>query len=187
MSTANKVQVRIRKSAVSHSAGSYMESINQAIRLTEDKKIDRKNAFDYNHVKKDDIKQFMEAGNIENKWIRSAEALGAGAKIYGFRVDNVHMDAYKMLGNLSRNAEMALDVVPEQGENGEFSDDENDGSGDKKREKKAKQKRAIKLTGKEGESTLEVTKNVDLKKYERDQTAADPIFKQITKKFDSLS
>jgi len=115
-----------------------------------------------------------------------AEALGAGAKIYGFRVDNVHMDAYKMLGNLSRNAEMTLDVVPEQGENGEFSDDENGGSGDKKKEKRAKQRRAIKLTGKEGESTLEPSKNIDLRKYERDQTAADPIFKQITKKFDSL-
>ena len=96
------------------------------------------------------------------------------------------MDTYKMLGNLSRNAEMTLDVVPEQGENGEFSDDENGGSGDKKKEKRAKQRRAIKLTGKEGESTLEPSKNIDLRKYERDQTAADPIFKQITKKFDSL-
>ena len=124
----------------------------------------------------------MEADNIENKWIRSAEALGAGAKIYGFRVDNVHMDAYKMLGNLSRNAEMTLDVVQE---NGEFSDDENGGSDDKK--KRIKQKRAIKLSGKEGESTLEPSKHIDLKKYEKDQTAADPIFRQITKKFDNLS
>ena len=43
--------------------------------------------------------------NMANKWLRSAEALGAGAKIYGFRVDNVHMDTYKMLSSLTRNGE----------------------------------------------------------------------------------
>ena len=42
---------------------------------------------------------------LSTKWLRSAEALGAGAKIYGFRVDNVHMDAYKMLSSLTRNGE----------------------------------------------------------------------------------
>ena len=42
---------------------------------------------------------------MANKWLRSAEALGAGAKIYGFRVDNVHMDTYKMLSSLTRNGE----------------------------------------------------------------------------------
>ena len=52
---SNKLQVKIRKSNFVHSGGSYMDSINQAIRLTEDKKIDRKNAFDYNNIKKEDI------------------------------------------------------------------------------------------------------------------------------------
>jgi hypothetical protein len=48
---------------------------------------------------------------ISNKWIRTAEAIGAGAKIYGFRVDNVHMDTYKMLNTLSRNGEQHLELV----------------------------------------------------------------------------
>ena len=55
MNKSNKVEVKIRKSLVAHSNSSYMESINKAIRLTEDKKIDRKNAFDHVHVKKEDI------------------------------------------------------------------------------------------------------------------------------------
>jgi hypothetical protein len=40
---------------------------------------------------------------LSTKWIRTGEALGAGAKIYGFRVDNVHNDTYKMMSTLSRN------------------------------------------------------------------------------------
>ena len=45
--------------------------------------------------------------------MRTGEALGAGAKIYGFRVDNVHNDAYKMMGSLSRNqnGEVELEIV----------------------------------------------------------------------------
>ncbi len=38
----------------------------------------------------------------ENTWCRTGEALGAGAKIYGYRVDNVHMETYKILSGLHR-------------------------------------------------------------------------------------
>ena len=41
---------------------------------------------------------------LETKWLKTGEALGAGAKVYGFRVDHVHHDAYKMMGSLARNA-----------------------------------------------------------------------------------
>jgi hypothetical protein len=45
--------------------------------------------------------------------MRTGEALGAGAKIYGFRVDNVHSDAYKMMGSLARNqnGEVELEIL----------------------------------------------------------------------------
>ena len=49
--------------------------------------------------------------NVQNKWVRTAEAIGAGAKIYGYRVDNVHMDAYKMLNTLSRNGDQNIELV----------------------------------------------------------------------------
>ena len=50
------------------------------------------------------MKEFLKQNEkLDSKWMRTGEALGAGAKIYGFRVDNVHCDAYKMMGSLSRN------------------------------------------------------------------------------------
>ena len=50
------------------------------------------------------MKEFLSNNErLETKWLRTGEAIGAGAKIYGFRVDNVHSDAYKMLSSLARN------------------------------------------------------------------------------------
>ena len=46
----------------------------------------------------------VQHAKLETKWLRTGEALGAGAKVYGFRVDHVHHDAYKMMGSLARNA-----------------------------------------------------------------------------------
>lgn len=42
-------------------------------------------------------------GGMDNTWGRTGEALGAGAKIYGYRVDNVHMETYRILGGLHRH------------------------------------------------------------------------------------
>ena len=100
--------------------------------MTEDKKINQKNAFDVNITSLQNIKDFMEQHDkLATKWIRTGEALGAGAKIYGFRVDNVHIDTYKMMSTLSRNGNQdeEIDIIPQQGDNdGDFSGDEgNDG------------------------------------------------------------
>ena len=57
--------------------------------------------------------------------MRTADALGAGAKIYGFRVDNVHMDTYKMISTLSRNKELLIDFTKQiKDQYDEFSDEE---------------------------------------------------------------
>jgi|DEB0MinimDraft_12_1074336.scaffolds.fasta_scaffold135298_1 hypothetical protein len=60
---------------------------------------------------------------LETKWLRTGEALGAGAKIYGFRVDNVHIDAYKMMSSLARNqnGEQEIELIQEK-DNDDFSD-----------------------------------------------------------------
>ena len=60
------------------------------------------------------MKEFLKQNEkLESKWMRTGEALGAGAKIYGFRVDNVHSDAYKMMGSLARNqnGEVELEIL----------------------------------------------------------------------------
>ena len=88
-----------------------------------------------------------------------------------------------MLNTLSRG-DQNIELVPEEGIE-DFSDDENPNR--EKKETKIRQKRTIKLTVKEGEATLEPEEKIDLKKYDHDKTAADPIFKQITKKFDDLT
>jgi len=46
------------------------------------------------------------------KWLRSGEA---GAKVYGFRVDNVHNEAYRILNGMSRGGQIPdeLDIVGE--------------------------------------------------------------------------
>ena len=63
--------------------------------------------------------------DLGTKWLRTADALGAGAKIYGFRVDNVHMDTYKMISMLTRNRELLVDVARQMDDqDDEFSDGE---------------------------------------------------------------
>ena len=88
------------------------------IKLTENKKVNKENAFDVNieQISIGNMKEFLQQHDkLESKWMRTGEALGAGAKIYGFRVDNVHNDAYKMMGSLARNqnGDLELEIVQE--------------------------------------------------------------------------
>ena len=71
------------------------------------------------------LKQFLRANEkLETKWLRTGEALGAGAKIYGFRVDNVHIDAYKMMSSLARNQNGEQEIELVGANDNDFSDDE---------------------------------------------------------------
>ena len=82
----------------------FLQTITEVIKLTEQRKINAKNAFDVQITSLESMKEFMENhAQVETKWLRTGEALGAGAKIYGFRVDNVHTDTYKMVSSLARN------------------------------------------------------------------------------------
>ena len=38
----------------------------------------------------------------DSSWKKLSQTLDAGAKIYGFRVDSVHNETYKVLGGLNR-------------------------------------------------------------------------------------
>ena len=60
----------------------------------------------------------MQAQNADKKWINTGEAIKASAQVYGFRVDNVHSETYRMLNGIHRNArngeqELELEGVAE--------------------------------------------------------------------------
>ena len=61
---------------------------------------------------------------LETKWLKAGEALGAGTKIFGFRVDHVHSNAYKMMGSLARNAngDAEIELLEGNDEMEEFQD-----------------------------------------------------------------
>lgn len=94
-----------------------MQAINDIIKLMNDKKVNRENAFEVpimDSIGIDNMKEFLKDNHkLESKWPRAGEAIAAGAKIYGYRVDNVHHDAYKMMGNLARNknGEVEIDLM----------------------------------------------------------------------------
>ena len=60
----------------------------------------------------------MQAQNADKKWINTGDAIKASAQVYGFRVDNVHSETYRMLNGIHRNArngeqELVLEGVAE--------------------------------------------------------------------------
>jgi condensin complex subunit 2 len=109
----------------------YWRMIDETIRLTADNKVNIKNAFDIDINCIDTLTQLIDSNKLaggmstntenqeNNKWGRTGEALGAGAKIYGYRVDNVHMETYKILGGLHRHGlqgEHELELIMHDGE-----------------------------------------------------------------------
>ena len=63
-----------------------------------------KNAFSVNLDCLNNIQDFMQAQNADKKWINTGDAIKASAQVYGFRVDNVHNETYRMLNGIHRNA-----------------------------------------------------------------------------------
>lgn len=43
--------------------------------------------------------------------MRSGEAIGAGSKLYGFRVDNVHNETYRLLNGMSRGGVSNIEEI----------------------------------------------------------------------------
>ena len=112
----------------------YWRMIDDTIKLAADNKVNAKNAFDIDINCIDNLSQLIaNRNNADNTWGRTGEALGAGAKIYGFRVDNVHQETYKILGGLHRHGlqgEFAVELIigedKQEGREGQREDDNND-------------------------------------------------------------
>ena len=101
------------------------------------KKVNAKNAFDVDLSCISRLPELLDAKKDENNWVKTGEALGAGAKIYGYRVDYVHMQTYKFLSELHRkndNGENEFELVEE--DNKDNLEEEDKPSGEKKKQKK---------------------------------------------------
>ena len=146
-------------------------------------KVNAKNAFNIDLECLDNVKDFIKTQNPDKKWIRTGEAIDAGAKVYGFRVDNVHHTAYKMLNVMSRNVSDQLGVIKEDEESEEVEDEE-----EKKQGKKKKAIRKHIDNNFSGEKTLDKESNLNLNNF--DQMIlhqVDPLFKKTTQRFDEMS
>jgi len=95
-----------------------MQLMDKAVHLVFQNKINAKNAFDVDTDFIQSLSRVIEqvnanpsekataaAGGIkggEGLWLKASAGLDASAKIYGFRVDMVHQETYKVLGGLHR-------------------------------------------------------------------------------------
>lgn len=122
--------------------------------------------------------------NGDNSWKKLSQTLDAGAKIYGFRVDSVHNETYKVLGGLNRTelAEgifkvfdlvqtITLYVAAQEAEvNGPTVEEERENR---------KIRRDL-----DGDATLEKNlNNIDTNKYDL-EFDVDPLFQKTSAKFD---
>jgi len=158
------------------------------IRLTQNKKVNKDNAFDVQIASLEHLKEYLnQPETFQNKWAHTGEAVGAGAKIYGLRVDNVHTNAYKMMCSLGRNREIPIiedepgsPSRPGQGHSGEEAE-----GGPSTLLQTRKTVRKINYSDTQGEKTLCTEEALDVDKYETAHII-DPLFKQTTQRFDEM-
>lgn len=146
-------------------------------------KVNAANAFEIDLHCLDNLPQFIANLPLSIKWLRSGEAIGAGAKVYGFRVDNVHNETYRILNGMVRGGANIdeVDVIAEQNDNddGKLNNNE-DENHDKNRRRK------IKFNDTDGAKTLEKVDNLNLVSFDYQHTI-DPLFRKTTKMFDEMS
>jgi len=153
--------------------------IDETIRLTSDNKVNIKNAFDVDINCIDTLTQLI-AGKEqpENTWGRTGEALGAGAKIYGYRVDNVHMETYKILGGLHRHGiDQEIELIGGEGGGVEQGEDIKEEEDEKEQSEKKRKKRMLKFTDGQGEKTLDKPENLVIDANFDTEAMVDPLFK----------
>lgn len=108
---------------------------------------------------------------INEDWKKYSATLEAGSKIYGFRVDSAHSEAYKILGEMAR---------AEKGPNDEEMQGEQAVPSKKKQEAAPKRSGPVDI-----ESTLERNEeNLNTNKYDL-EFEMDPLFKITSAKFDA--
>ena len=148
---------------------------SNCIKLASENKISQKNTWALeliDHIS--DIIKLEKDKDDGTNFTKASCTLDAGVKIYSTRVDSVHNEAFRMLGGLSR---AAIESQQQEG-----ADDEGD-SGDEDGEGGAKKRRAKKQNT-DMSATLEASFEALNAKADEVYTAVDPLFKQMSAKFD---
>lgn len=106
---------------------------------------------------------------MNEDWKKYSATLEAGSKIYGFRVDSAHSEAYKILGEMAR------------AEKGTGEEEVGEIGGVKKRQETSSRR----VGGGDIECTLEKNEeNLNTNKYDL-EFEMDPLFKITSAKFDA--
>ena len=162
-------------------------AIVDTIEMCNNKKLNANNAFEAADLASiTSIKEFVQNQKEETKWLRAGDAIGANAKVYGFRVDNVHNETYRILNGMNRNAltgDEEIDIIgaPKDSDSEDGGANE-DGAG----EQKKKKARIIKFSENDGLKTLDDPSKIDVKAFDKSHLV-DPLFKQTTQLFDEMS
>lgn len=146
------------------------ESINQCIKLNAENKINIKNAFSLEMI---DFMTYMikkQDANMSNLQVAST-SLDVSTKIYGYRVDSVHMEILKMVGGLDKqvtdNTEQSTDET--------MQDDAEENEVQKKKKKK-KAKHKILNTVEALRGNIEITKPILAMIGEGDLQTSDMLY-----------
>jgi condensin complex subunit 2 len=100
-------------------AAQVTEMYKNCIKLAAENKISQKNTWSLNLIDHmSDLVKPSDEGRTTN-FQNASCTLDAGIKIYAYRVDSVHSEAFKVLGGLSRSAGAAADDADGTADNGE--------------------------------------------------------------------
>jgi condensin complex subunit 2 len=134
------------------------ELCNNALQLVTDNKVNMKNAFDVELIEHiGELMQRYQSGDGEMNFHRAAGTLDASARIYAYRVDQVHNDVFKVKGSIMQLGE---------------DDKENGGAG------------TTRKASKNNNQHLEVMRNITLGDVEQDDKV-DGYFKQMARKLEN--
>ncbi|KRX04476.1 hypothetical protein PPERSA_06029 [Pseudocohnilembus persalinus] len=144
-------------------------------------KITAKNAFD---VPIPDCKNLSDYNNIEqgeSGWKKISSTLGVAAKIYGYRVDQVHNQTYQVLGGINRT-DLNQNEIEQQEDQQQRENENIDQEEERKKAEEIMRAKARKDYG--GQKTLERNlKNISVLKFDLGFDI-DPLFSQTSAKFD---
>lgn len=147
------------------------ESINQCIKLSAENKINVKNAFSLEMI---DFMTYMikkQDANMSNLQVAST-SLDVSTKIYGYRVDSVHMEILKMIGGMDKQAAGDTEQSTEEQETTQESAEGTESR--KKKKKKTRQKIFNTVEGLKG--NIEIAKPISAMIGEGDLQTSDMLY-----------
>jgi condensin complex subunit 2 len=151
-----------------------LDKFTNVVELLHSNKINKSNAFELRIMDYiNDVFRGVDGEQLDREymWQKYSTGIDSCAKIYGYCVDFLHTETYKVLGGLNRSY---LQEEQEDVEMGEESDENEE-------RKKSKRKKTKEV----GQSTLEKSEDAVNNTKLDSATDFDPYFKQISSCFDA--